>query len=125
MNARLRCWVEEWDWRPLARTIIWLGVAAVVLKRSGYRPPSLDAIVRELVLGFLLTAGLLTRLQVWLLMAALRLFMAVDDWTYALAERLVRPVAGRASFAVNFMAALGGQLILVLALLVTLHSIRR
>lgn len=40
--------------------------------------------------------------------------MALDDWTYAASEWLVRPVAGRAPFAINFLVALAAQLALVL-----------
>lgn len=60
MNARLRWWLHEWDWRPLARTIVWLGIVVVTAKRSGYHPPSLGAVWRELMLGWLLTFSLLT-----------------------------------------------------------------
>lgn len=114
MSARLRRWIEEWDWRPLARMAIWIALAVVAAKRSGYRPPSLSMIARELVLGWLLTFGLLTWIQMHLAMGALRLFMALDAWTYAASEWLVRPVAGRASFAINFLAVLAVQLGLVL-----------
>ncbi|MBI5629908.1 MAG: hypothetical protein HY921_03370 [Elusimicrobia bacterium] len=113
MKARLHWWLHEWDWRPMARLIVWLAIAVAAAKRSGYQPPSLGAIARELVLGCLLTFGLLTRLQLWIALGALRLFLALDDWTYAAAEWLVRPVAGRAPFAVNFLAALAAQLALV------------
>ncbi len=113
MNARLRWWVEEWDWRPLARTAIWLAIAVAAAKRSGFRPPSLGAIAHELILGWLLTFGLLTWVQIRLVLGAVHLFMALDDWTYAASEWLVRPVAGRAPFAVNFLAALAAQLAMV------------
>lgn len=115
MNARLRWWLHEWDWRPLARTIVWLGIAVVAAKRSGYRPPSLGAIAHELVLGWLLSFGLLTWVQVRLALGIVWLFMKLDDWTYAASEWLVRPVAGRAPFAVNFLTALAAQIALVFA----------
>lgn len=113
MNARLRWWIEEWDWRPLARMIIWIALAVLAAKRTGYRPPSFGVIARELVLGWLLTFGLLTWIQMHLVAGALRLYLALDEWSYAASEWIVRPVAGRASFAVNFLAALAVQLALV------------
>lgn len=113
MNGRFGRWLRDWDWRPLARLIVWIALAVAAAQWSGYRLPSLQTVARELVLGWLLTFGLLTRLQLWLAMGALRLFMALDDWTYGLSERLVRPLAGRAPFTINFLAALAVQLALV------------
>jgi hypothetical protein len=112
MNARLK-WLNEWDWRPMARTLIWLTVAVAAAKRAGYRTPSLGHVIQELALGWVLTFGLLTRVQLWLVMGALRLFWTLDDWTYAASEWLVRPVAGGAPFALNFMAAAAAQLALM------------
>lgn len=114
MNPRLRWWIEEWDWRPLARMLIWIALAVVAAKRSGYWPPSFGMIARELVLGWLLTFGLLTWIQMHLAMGVVRLYLVLDDWSYAASEWLVRPVAGCAPFAVNFLAALAVQLGLVL-----------
>jgi hypothetical protein len=114
MNARLRWWIVEWDWRPLARLLVWIVLAVVAAKRGGYRPLSLDSIARELILGWLLSFGLLTWLQIRLAAGAVWLYLTLDDWTYAASEWIVRPVAGRAPFAVNFLAALAVQLGLVL-----------
>lgn len=47
-------------------------------------------------------------------MGVVRLFMALDDWTYSASEWIIRPVAGRAPFAVNFLVALAVQLALIL-----------
>ncbi len=102
MKARLNWWLHEWDWRPMARLIVWLTIAVAAARRSGYQPPSLGAVAQELALGCLLTFGLLTRLQLWLAMGAVRLFMELDDWTYAAAAWMVQPVVGRAPFALKF-----------------------
>lgn len=113
MSARFGRWLKEWDWRPLARMIVWLAIVAAAAERSGFRPPALAVVVRELALGWLLSFGLLTWLQIRLAMGAWWLFMALDDWTYAASERLVRPVVSRAPFAVGFLVALAAQIALV------------
>jgi len=115
MNARLRWWLHEWDWRPLARLIVWSAVAIAAVRRSGCALPDPRAVVREWALAFLITGGLMTYAQLWILAMLFRLYLWLDDWTYALAERLVQPAAGRAPFAANFLAALAVQLGLVLA----------
>lgn len=125
MSARVRWLMNDWDWRPLARTALWLAIAFVAIKRGGYRLPSLSVIAHELILGWLLTFGLLTRLQLWLALAALRLFMAFDDWTYAVSEWIARPIAGSAPFAVNFLVTLVAQLGLVAAVVQVLIFITR
>lgn len=117
MSARFGRWLKEWDWRPLARMILWIALAVVAAKRSGYHPPSFHVIARELILGWLLSFGLLTWLQVRLVTGAVWLFMLLDDWSYAASEWIAGPVAGRASFTVNFLAALAVQLALVLGVL--------
>ncbi len=107
-------WLREWDWRPLARLLTWCGIAALAV-HCGYLPrPEPRAIMRELILGWLLSFGLLTWVQVRLVTGAWWAFMTLDEWTYDLSSWIVRPVAGAAPFAVNFMAALSVQLSLVL-----------
>jgi hypothetical protein len=113
MNARLRGWVEEWDWRTLARLIVWLAIANTAANRTGVHFASPGAILEAFVLGWLLTFGLLAWLQIWIVVLAVRLYFLLDDWTYALSEWIVRPISGRAPFAVNFLAALAVQLGLV------------
>lgn len=114
MNACVKVWLQEWDWRPLARTIVWLCLAIAAARRNGFHTPSLGSIVHELALGFLLTGGLLTWLQLWLASAALQLFWTLDDWTFAASEWVVRPVAGRRTFTARFVAALAVQLCMVI-----------
>ena len=113
MNARLSWWVHEWDWRPLARLIVWLAIANAAANRTGVHFASPGAILEAFVLGWLLTFGLLAWLQIWIVVLAVRLYFLLDDWTYALSEWIVRPISGRAPFAVNFLAALAVQLGLV------------
>lgn len=106
--------IEEWDWRPLARLVVWSGLAIAAARYHGLALPDPAALLRELVLGWLLTFGVLTWIQLRLIAAAWWVFLTLDDWTYAMAERLARPLAGQASFGVNFLAALCVQLALVL-----------
>ena len=113
MNSRLRWWVEEWDWRPLARLIVWLAIAVMAVKRAGLHFASPGAILEAFVLSWMLTFGFLAWLEIWVVVLAVRLYFLLDDWTYALSEWIVRPVSGRAPFAVNFLAALAVQLGLV------------
>lgn len=108
MSARMgrlddfRRWLHEWDWRPLARLIAWTLIAA----RFGYLSyAGLAHVGRELLLSWLLTFGILTHLQFILLMGGVRLYLILDDAAYRLAERIVRPLLGGASFAGNFLAA--------------------
>ena len=114
MNARLSWWVHEWDWRTLARLIVWLAIANTAANRTGVHLASPGAILEAFVLGWLLTFGLLAWLQIWIVVLAVRLYFLLDDWTYALSEWIVRPISGRAPFAVNFLAALAVQIGLVL-----------
>jgi hypothetical protein len=114
MNSRLQWWVEEWDWRPLARLIVWLAIAVMAIKRAGVHLASPGAILEAFVLSWLLTFGFLGWLEVWVVVLAVRLYFLLDEWTYALSEWVVRSIVGRAPFAVNFLAALAVQIGLVL-----------
>ncbi|MDO8756671.1 MAG: hypothetical protein Q7J64_01555 [Elusimicrobiota bacterium] len=105
---------EEWDWRPLARLVVWVLLAAAWAR--GRHLLSLDLmhrVLRELVLGWLLSFGWLTYIQALIATSALRLALAFDESAYALSARFVRPFAGRAPFAANFAAAFGAELTLV------------
>ena len=106
---------QDWDWRPLARLVVWfLLVAAWASGRHVLSLALLHRIVREIVLGWLLSFGLLTYVQALVATAALRFALALDEAAYALSERIVRSFAGQASFAMNFAAAFGVELALVL-----------
>ena len=107
-------WLREWDWRPLARLLVWCYLVGAAVRYYRVPLPDPAAILRELVLGWLLTFGWLTWLQALLITGAWRVFMALDDWTYTLAAWIVRPIAGAAPFAVNFIAAFAVELALVL-----------
>ncbi|MEK7382870.1 MAG: hypothetical protein AAB262_06240, partial [Elusimicrobiota bacterium] len=74
----------------------------------------MQRVLRELVLGWLLSFGWLTYVQALIATSAFRLALALDEAAYALSERLVRPFADRAPFAVNFAAAFAAELMLVL-----------
>lgn len=113
MNARLRWWLHEWDWRTFVRLLVWLGLGVSALERSGFHPPSLGSFARESALAFLLTGGLMTQAQLWALMLTTNLYFWLDARTYALAEWITRPLTERASFAGEFVAALAVQLGLV------------
>ena len=105
---------EEWDWRPLARLVVWLFLAAAWVRwRHILSRDLLHRVLRELVLGWLLSFGLLTYVQALIATSAWRLALAFDAAAYALSERLVRPFAGRAPFAANFAMAFGAELMLV------------
>ncbi len=109
MNNFLR-WLREWDWRALARLIVWTLVAI----HFGYiTKTGLAHLGRELILSWLLTFGILTHLQLILLMIGVRLYLALDDAAYWLAERIARPIVYRAPFAVGFMAAFAVEIVLV------------
>lgn len=103
-------WLREWDWRPLARLLAWTFIAA----HFGYiTKAGLAHLGRELALSWLLTFGILTHLQLILLMGGVRLYLALDDAAYWLAERIVRPVIGGAPFALGFLAVFAVQVALV------------
>ena len=104
----------EWDWRPLARLAVWVILAATWARwRHVLSLDLMHRVFRELVLGWLLSFGLLTYVQALIVTSALRLALALDEAAYALSERLVRPFAGRAPFAANFAAAFGAEIGLV------------
>jgi hypothetical protein len=109
---------EEWDWRPLARLIAWLILAALWARSRDIVSLALfQRAFRELLLGWLLSFGLLTYVQAMIATAAFRLALAFDDAAYGLSERLVRLLMRRASFAATFVAAFGVELALVLGAL--------
>jgi len=106
---------EEWDWRPLARLIVWLLLAVLWARWRGVDfLPLLQRAFRELVFGWLLTFGLLTYVQALIATSAWRLALALDDAAYALSERVARFFMRRASFAATFIAAFVLELALVL-----------
>lgn len=114
-------WLAEWDWRPLARLMTW----AIIAAHFGYLSKAgLAHAARELVLYWLLSFGVLTYLLALALMACARLYLTLDEWTYQLAERLVRPCAGSAPFAVNFLATFAAQAGLIWALAAAWRSLR-
>ncbi len=109
MNNSLR-WLREWDWRALARLIVWTLVAV----HFGYiTKAGLAHLGRELVLSWLLTFGILTHLQLILIMIGVRLYLALDDAAYWLAEKIAWPIVHRVPFAVGFLAAFAVQILLV------------
>lgn len=109
MENFMRC-LREWDWRPLARLLAWTFIAA----HFGYvTMTGLAHLGRELVLSWLLTFGILTHLQLILLMSGVRLYLALDDAAYGLAEWIVHPIIGGAPFALGFLAAFAVQVALV------------
>lgn len=106
---------EDWDWRPLARLIAWLILAALWARwREAVSLALLQRAFRELLLGWLLSFGLLTYVQALIATGLLRLALAFDDVAYGLSERLVRLFMRRASFATTFVAAFGVELALIL-----------
>ena len=103
-------WLIDWDWRPLARLTAWALIAA----HFGYLSKAgLAHAARELVLYGLLSFGVLTYLLALALASCVRAYLTLDEWTYWLAESLMSPWAGRAPFAVNFLAAFAAQVGLV------------
>ncbi|MDX6769028.1 MAG: hypothetical protein SF051_05810 [Elusimicrobiota bacterium] len=109
---------EEWDWRPLARLIAWVLLAALWARsRDIVSLALIQRVLRELLLGWLLSFGLLTYVQALIATAAFRLALALDDAAYGLSERLVRLFMRRASFAATFVAAFGVELTFVLGAL--------
>lgn len=106
---------EDWDWRPLARLIAWLILAALWARsRDIISLALIQRAFRELLLGWLLSFGLLTYVQALIATGVLRLALAFDDTAYGLSERLVRLFMRRASFAATFVAAFGVELAFVL-----------
>jgi len=108
-------WLEEWDWRRLARFLAWGLVAAAWSQRG---PMELlhqaGTVLMNLALVSVLTLGLLTHLLALVVMAAVRLVLTLEDAAYALSERLVRPFLGSPFRPVSFLTALGVEMLLVL-----------
>ncbi len=106
---------KEWDWRPLARLIVWVLLAFLWAHwRNVDFLPLFQRAFRELMLGWLLSFGLLTYVQALIATSAWRLAMALDDGAYSLSERIARLFMRRASFAATFVAAFVLELALVL-----------
>ncbi len=105
---------QDWDWRPLARLVVWVLLAVAWARwRRVLSRDLMHRVLYELVMGWLLSLGWLTYVQALIATSAWRLALALDEAAYALSERLVRPFAGRASFAANFAAAFATELMLV------------
>lgn len=106
---------EDWDWRPLARLVVWFLLAAAWARWRNALPQAvLERVVREFVLGWLLSFGLLTYVQALIATSAWRLAMALDAGAYALSERVARLFMRGSSFAATFFAAFAVELVLVL-----------
>ncbi len=106
---------QTWDWRPLARLVVWIFLAAAwAYWRHVLSLAPLKRILRELALGWLLSFGLLTYVQVLIAAGALRLALAFDAAAYALLEGLLRPFLGRTTFTMSFLATFGVELAVVL-----------
>lgn len=105
---------QEWDWRPLARLVGWISIAAVLAHVRHAAPLALlGQAFAALILLSVLSFGILTHPLLLAAMGALQLALAFDDAAYALAERIVRPSLGRAPFAATFFAAFGVEIGLV------------
>ena len=106
---------SEWDWRPLARLVGWAMIACLWARHRGVAPGlCAAALLRQLLLLWLLSFGVLTYLLALVAMGLLQAAMFLDDATYELAERLVRPFVGAAPFVARFFAAFGAQIALVM-----------
>lgn len=106
---------QEWDWRPLARLVGWICIAAVLAHIWRVAPLTfLGQILAAMIVLSLVSFGALTHLLLIVAMGALQLAMAFDDAAYGLAERIVRPALGRAPFAAAFFAAFVTEIGLVL-----------
>ena len=107
---------QDWDWRPLARLVVWVLLAAAwARERHVLSLDLMHRVLRELVLGWLLSFGWLTYVQALIATSAFRLALALDKAAYTLSERLVRPFTGQAPFAASFVAAFGVELGLIFA----------
>ena len=97
---------EEWDWRPLARLTVWLLMAGTwAMSRNILSVAAIERAAREVILGWLLSFGLLTYVQVLIATFAIRLALVVDDFAYAAAERIVRLLLASPTFEKAFLAA--------------------
>ena len=97
---------EEWDWRPLARLTVWLLMAGTwAMSRDILSVAAIERVAREIILGWLLSFGLLTYVQVLIATFAIRLALVVDDFAYAAAERIVRLLLASPTFEKAFLAA--------------------
>lgn len=106
---------KDWDWRPLARLAVWTLLAATWARAHHILTVAmLRQALRESLMGFLFTCGLLTYVQALALALLLRLVLETDRAAYALAERVARSVTEGAPFAANFAATFGVELTLVL-----------
>jgi hypothetical protein len=108
-------WWQEWDWRPFARLAAWLTLGSAWAASNGYFSADiLYRAARELILGWLLSFGLLTYVQLLLATAAIRFTLAVDDFAFGLADRLVKGRFGHLTFSSGFLAAFALEIGIIL-----------
>lgn len=105
----------NWDWRAFARLVAWALIAALwAHSRDAAVLPRAAALLRNAALLSLLSFGVFTYLFSLAAMGAVRAAFFFDETAYALSERLVRPIAGGAPFAIQFWTAFSAEIVLVL-----------
>lgn len=103
---KFMCWLGEWDWRPLARLIAWLLIASYMAERHGLKPwTHASSFLCGLALTWLFFLGSITHLIAIVAMGVVRAALCLDEAAYSASERMTRPLAGAAPFAVRFAGA--------------------
>lgn len=103
----------EWDWRPLARLVAWCLVLAAAVWLGFLPARTIVRCARELILLWLLTFGVLTRLLLILVVGAFRLAAALESLAFRISDWLVEIAFDPGPRALRFASALGVEFMLV------------
>lgn len=104
---------DEWDWRPLARLLAWCIVLAAASWLGLLPAGAVVRGVRELILLWLLSFGLLTRLIMIVVMVGVRLAGTLEDLAFRISDWLVERTFNPGPRALRFASALGVEFALV------------
>lgn len=113
-KAAGRDWAD-WDWRAFARVVTWTLLAMAWARWRGVALlPAAMSVLSCVILLSVISFGILAHIFALVAMGTVRAAMLLDETAYSVSERMVRPLAGAAPFAIRFWMAFAAEIALVL-----------